>query len=219
MFDAAIWSMIGEGALQTIYMTLVSTLIAYIIGVPVGILLVLSAKDGIKPNAVLNRVLDVIVNILRSVPFLVLLVLVMPLTRLLTGTSIGTTAAIVPLTLGAAPFVARLIESSIKEVDAGVIEAAQSMGASPMQIVCKVMLPEAKPSLIVGVAIALTTILGYSTLAGFVGGGGLGDIAVRYGLHRYETAIMLVTVVLLVVIVQIMQYVGDKIAQKTDKRR
>lgn len=219
MFDATVLKMLGNGILETLYMTLTSTLIAYIIGLPVGVALVVTDKDGIHPIRWLNGVLNVVVNILRSVPFLILMVFVTPLTRAIIGTSLGPTATIVPLVIGSAPFIARLVESSIKEIDRGVIEAAQSMGARPMQIIWKVMLPEARPSILVGSAIAVTTILSYSAMAGFIGGRGLGDIAIRYGYYRYEEGIMFVTVVLLVVIVQVLQEVGMWIARKNDKRR
>jgi D-methionine transport system permease protein len=184
-----------------------------------GILLVTSEEGGIKPFKALNLVLNIVVNITRSIPFLILLIAVIPFTRLITGTSIGSTATIVPLVLAAAPFIARLVESSLKEVDQGIVEASLSMGASPMQIVTKVLIPEAKPSLLMGAAIAVTTILGYSAMAGIVGGGGLGDIAIRFGYYRYETGVMIVTVVLLVIIVQFFQEVGMRIAQKSDKRK
>lgn len=219
MWDEATLGMLVQGVIESLYMTLVSTLFAYLIGLPIGILLVISAKDGIRPRAVLFKTLDVIVNLTRSVPFLILLVAVIPFTRIVVGTTIGSTATIVPLTLSAAPFIARLVESSLKEVDIGIIEAAQSMGASHFQIVWKVLLPEAKPSLIVGCAISVTTILGYSAAAGFVGGGGLGTIAINYGLYRYQNDIMLVTTVLLVLIVQLFQGVGMKLAGVSDKRK
>ncbi|MDD4680928.1 MAG: ABC transporter permease, partial [Clostridia bacterium] len=194
MFDSAVWSMIGRGILESLYMTLVSTFFAYMLGLPLGIIMVVTDKDGIYPLRTFNWILGLIINILRSVPFLILLVVVIPITRIIVGTTLGSTATIVPLVISAAPFIARLAESSMKEVDKGVIEAAQSMGASSMQVITKVLLPEARPSLLVGSAIAVTTILGYSAMAGFVGGGGLGDIAIRYGYHRYQTDIMLVTV-------------------------
>ena len=190
MWDESTLLMLLWGIVESLYMVLVSTLCAYIIGLPLGVLLVTSAKDGIRPCAPLFKVLDVIVNLTRSIPFIILLVAIIPFTRFVVGTTLGSTATIVPLTLSAAPFIARLVESSIKEVDVGVIEAAQSMGASYMQIVWKVMLPESRPSLIVGSAIATTTILGYSAMAGFVGGGGLGTIAINYGYNRYENDIM-----------------------------
>ena len=199
-------------------MTLVSTAAAYLIGLPLGVLLNISDKDGIRPMPVLNKILGFIVNFLRSVPFLILLVFLIPFTRMIVGTTIGSTATIVPLIVAAAPFVARMVESSLKEVDPGVIEAAQSMGAKPIQIITKVLLPEAKPSLLVGAAIAVTTILGYSAMAGFVGGGGLGTIAINYGYYRYQNNMMIVTVLLLVIIVQVFQEIGMLISKKSDKR-
>ncbi len=207
-----------RGMGETLYMTLGSTFLAYVIGLPMGIILSVTDKNGIHPNAVVNTVLGVIVNILRSIPFIILLVAIIPVTRFIVGTSIGSTATIVPLVAAAGPFVARMVESSIKEVDPGVIEAAQSMGASNMNIIFKVLIPEAKPSLIVGSTIAVTTILGYSTMAGFVGGGGLGSIAINYGYYRYQTDIMMVTVVMLVIVVQLFQEIGMRITRKTDKR-
>lgn len=219
MWDEATLNMFLLGIGETLYMTLVSAVFAYIIGMPLGVLLVTSAKDGIRPCKPLFKTLDVLVNITRSIPFLILMIAIFPLTRLITGTSVGSTATIVPLTLSAAPFIARLVESSIKEVDAGVIEAAQSMGASDMQIILKVMLPEARPSIIVGSAIAVTTILSYSAMAGVAGGGGLGAVAINYGLYRWQGDIMLAAVVLLVVIVQILQSIGMKAAGLSDKRK
>ena len=219
MWDSSITALIVQGTFETLYMTLASTLLAYLIGLPMGVLLVTSDSEGIVPMRLLNQVLNIVVNITRSIPFLILLIAVIPLTRLITGTTIGSTATIVPLVIAAAPFIARLVESSIKEVDYGIIEASLSMGASPMQVVTKVMIPEAKPSLIIGAAIATTTILGYSAMAGIVGGGGLGDIAIRFGYYRYETGMMVITVVLLVLIVQLFQEVGMKIAQKQDRRK
>lgn len=219
MWDSSMTTLIIQGTFETLYMTLASTLLAYIIGLPMGVLLVTSDSEGIVPIKSLNTVLNIVVNITRSIPFLILLIAVIPLTRLITGTTIGSTATIVPLVIAAAPFIARLVESSIKEVDYGIIEASLSMGASPLQVVTKVMIPEAKPSLIIGAAIATTTILGYSAMAGIVGGGGLGDIAIRFGYYRYETGMMVVTVVLLVLVVQIFQEVGMKIAQKQDRRK
>lgn len=203
---------------ETLYMVAVSTVVSYAIGLPVGLLLVVSDKGGICPIPVLNTVLGVVVNILRSVPFLILGVMITPMTRAITGSSIGTTAMIVPLTMAAAPYVARMVESSIKEVPFGVIEAAQSMGASPWQIVWKVLVPEAKPSLMVGGAISVVTILGYSAMAGFIGGGGLGAVAVTYGYNRYQFDIMLVAVIIIVVVVQIFQEAGLWLARRLDKR-
>ena len=219
MFDQATLEMLGQGFLESLYMTLVSSALAYVIGLPLGIVLVVTDKDGIKPCVWLNRILGVIINLLRSMPFLILAIAVIPVTRFITGTSLGPTATIVPLVIGASPFIARMVESSLKEVDKGVIEAAQSMGASPFEIIYKVLLPEARPSLILGAAISVTTILGYSALTGFVGGGGLGDIAIRYGYYRYQTDIMLVTVALLVIIVQVLQEIGMKLAKLGDKRK
>lgn len=218
MFNEGMWLLVGQGLLETLYMTIVSTLMAYIIGLPVGMLLAVTDKEGIRPSPTVNRIVGGIVNVLRSVPFIILLVAVMPVTRLIAGTSIGSTATVVPLVIAAAPFVARLVESSVKEVDRGVIEASLSMGASTMEVVCKVLLPEAKPSLIVGAAIATTTILGYSAMSGFVGGGGLGNIAINYGYYRSQTDIMLVMVIILVLIVQIFQEIGNAISTKCDKR-
>ena len=218
LFTPEVMGMIGQGIVETLYMTLASTALSYVFGLPLGILLVVTDKDGIFPMRIVNGVLGVIVNILRSVPFLILLVAVIPLTRAIVGTSIGSTATIVPLVIAAAPFIARLVESSIKEVDKGVIEAAQSMGASTFQIIWKVLLPEARPSLIVGSAIAITTILSYSAMAGFVGGGGLGDLAIKYGYYRYQNDVMLITVLVLVVLVQIFQEVGMRMAKIGDKR-
>ncbi len=203
---------------ETLYMVAISTVVSYVIGLPLGLLLVVSDKNGIRPIPVLNTVLGVIVNILRSIPFLILGVMISPLTRAITGSSIGTAAMVVPLTVAAAPYVARMVESSIKEVPFGVIEAAQSMGASPWQIVWKVLVPEAKPSLMVGAAISVVTILGYSAMSGFIGGGGLGTVAVNYGYNRYNFQIMLIAVIIIVVVVQVFQEVGLWLAKRLDKR-
>lgn len=219
MWDSTMINMIWWGLLQTLYMTLASTLISYVLGIPMGVILVACDKDGVKPLSVVHKILDIIVNITRSIPFLILLIAVIPITRFITGTTIGSNATIVPLVMAAAPFIARMVESSLREVDKGLIEASLSMGASPFQVICKVLLPEAKPSLIVGAAISTTTILGYSAMAGIVGGGGLGDIAIRYGYYRYENGVMIVTVVLLVLVVQVFQEIGMKIAEKQDKRK
>lgn len=200
-------------------MTLVATLFGYVIGLPLGVILTITDVDGITPNAVIYKILDVIVNLLRSIPFLILLILVIPLTRFLVGKSYGSTATIVPLVIAAAPFIAQVVESSLKEVDKGVIEAATSMGAGTWTIITKVLLAEAKTSLLVGVTIVLGTILGYSAMAGAVGGGGLGDIAIRYGYYRYQTDIMVVTIVILVILVQILQGIGMMISKKLDHRR
>lgn len=219
MFDETMIKMFLEGTRDTLYMTLVSTFFGYVLGLPMGVLLTVTDKDGIKPNSAIYKLLDVITNLLRSIPFLILLILVMPLTKLLVGKSYGSTATIVPLVIAAAPFIGRMVESSLKEVDKGVIEAAQSMGASTCTIIFKVLLPEAKTSLLVGMTIALGTILGYSAMAGTVGGGGLGDIAIRYGYHRYETDVMVVTIIILVILVQILQGLGMMISKKLDHRK
>ena len=211
--------MLVRGTAETLYMTIVSTVLGYLLGLPMGILLAVTDKDGIRPNAVCYKILDVIANIVRSIPFLILLILLIPFTRFLIGKTYGSTATIVSLVIAAAPFIGRMVESSLKEVDAGVIEAARSMGADDFTIVTKVMLVEARTSLITGSTIAIGTILGYSAMAGSVGGGGLGDIAIRYGYHRYEMDIMIVTVILLIVLVQIFQTIGMKIAAKLDRRR
>lgn len=211
--------MILKGIQETVYMTLLSTLMGYVIGLPMGVLLTVSDKDGLKPNRVLYRILDVIANIVRSIPFLILLILLIPFTRLVVGKSYGSTATVVPLVIAAGPFIARMVESSLKEVDEGVIEAARSMGAGNFRIIMKVLLVEARTSLINGATIAVGTILGYSAMAGTIGGGGLGDIAIRYGYHRYQADIMIVTVVLLVILVQIFQMVGTTLANRLDKRR
>ena len=210
-FPMAIW--------ETMYVTVLATLFAVVLGLPLGVLLVAGEKNGVLPlpKGVMS-VLNVVINLLRSVPFLILMILVFPLTRLIVGTSVGTVASIVPLVIAAFPFVARLVESSLREVNPNIIEAAQSMGASPMQIICKVMLPESVPSLISNATIAITTILGYSAMSGIIGGGGLGQIAINYGYYRYRYLVMLIAVVLLIVIVQVFQTVGTTLAVKSDKR-
>lgn len=218
LFSSQIWYMIGEGVVDTLYMVISSTIFSYILGLPIAIALVITRKNGLRPMPMLNTVLDVIVNILRSVPFLILMILVTPLMRLIAGKGYGPTATIVALVVAAAPYVARMIESSLLEVDPGVIEAALSMGASTKTIILKVLLPEAKTSLIVGCTIVIGTILGYSAMAGALGAGGLGDIAIRYGYNRYEFDILIVTVILLIILVQIFQVIGMRISKKTDKR-
>ena len=219
MWTKEVVDMILKGIQETLYMTLLSTLMGYVIGLPMGVLLAVSDKDGLKPNRVLYRILDVIANIVRSIPFLILLILLIPFTRMIVGKSYGSTATVVPLVIAAGPFIARMVESSLKEVDEGVIEAARSMGASNLRIIVKVLLVEARTSLINGATIAVGTILGYSAMSGTIGGGGLGDIAIRYGYHRYQADIMIVTVVLLVILVQIFQMVGTTLANRLDKRR
>ena len=219
MWNEQIIMMLLEGIKDTLYMTLTSTLIGYVIGLPMGILLTVTDKDGIHPNAAVYKVLDIIANLIRSVPFLILLIVLIPFTRFLIGRSYGPTATIVPLVIAAAPYIARMVESSLKEVDAGVIEAARSMGASNFTIITKVMLVEARTSLLVGATITLGTILGYSAMSGAVGGGGLGAIAIRYGYTRWQTDIMIVTVILLIILFQIFQTVGMKLADKFDHRK
>lgn len=210
-FPLAIW--------ETLYVTILATFFAIVLGLPLGVLLVVGEKDGVLPlPAWLMQVLNVLINLLRSVPFLIMMILVFPLTRAIVGTVVGTVASIVPLVIAAFPFVARLVEGSLREIDPNIIEAAQSMGASPLQIVVKVMLPESVPSLISNAAIALTTILGYSAMSGVLGGGGLGKIAINYGYHRYKYLVMLLAVVLLVLMVQIFQTIGTKWSLRSDKR-
>ena len=210
--------LLGKGIIETLYMVLVSSALSYVIGIPLGVLVFVTDRNGICQNRVVNFVVGGIINLVRSIPFLILLVAILPFTRLVVGTTIGSTATIVPLVVAAAPYVARMVESSLKEVDGGVIEAAQAMGSSEFQIIYKVILPEAKPSLVVGATISLATILGYSAMAGFVGGGGLGAIATNYGYYRYDSQTMLITVVLLVVIVQIFQESGLRLVNRIDKR-
>lgn len=199
---------------ETLYMVIASTLMSYVIGLPLGVLLVVSSPGHVLPNPWVDRVLGTIINILRSAPFIILMVALIPFTRLLVGTTIGTTAAIVPLVISAAPFVARMVESSLKEVPYGVIEAALSMGASPWQIIRKVLIPEAKGSLILGIAITTISVIGYTAMAGAVGGGGLGDLAIQYGYNRFRTDIMIATVIILVLIVQGIQSLGTYLARK-----
>ena len=204
---------------ETMYMTVVSTLFAYVIGLPLGVLMVAGEEGGVMPlPRPVMTVLNFIINILRSVPFLILMVLVIPLSRLIIGTSIGTVATIIPLIVAAFPFVARLVEASIREVDKGVVEAAQSMGCSPFQIISKVMIPESRPSLISGFTTAFITILSYGAMAGAIGGGGLGKIAINYGYYKYNYAVMLIAVVFIVVLVQIFQSLGTSLATRTDHR-
>lgn len=200
---------------ETGYMVVASTVLASLIGIPLGIILTVTRNGHILPNAVINSVLGVIVNATRSTPFIILMVAIIPLTRMLVGSSIGTTAAIVPLTISAAPFIARVIESSLLEIDHGVIEAAQSMGASPMQIIYKVLLPESLHSIVLGITLAVIALIGYSAMAGVLGGGGLGDLAIRYGYQRFQPDVMIVTVVILILMVQLIQFIGDTLSKKT----
>lgn len=218
MLNQALIDLLWEGTLDTIYMTLVSTFFSYVFGMIMAVILVITRADGIRPHPVIFRVLDVIVNLTRSFPFLILMIAIIPFTRWLVGTTIGNNATVVPLVVAAAPFVARLIEQSLLEVDRGVFEAAQSMGASTWQLIWKVFIPEATPSLINGSAIAATTILGYSAMSGAVGGGGLGKLAIMYGYNRYQNDIMFATVVLLIIIVQLLQSFGDWATRRSDRR-
>ncbi len=216
--NSELWKIIGESFLQTVYMTVFSTIGAYIIGLPVGILLTVTDKNGLSPNKILHGALALTVNVSRSIPFIIMLLLVTPLTRAITGTTIGATAALVPLILSAAPYAARLVEGSLKEVNAGAIEAAEALGASKMQTVFKVIIPEAKTALITGLAIAATTIMGYTAMAGCVAAGGLGETAYQYGTVRQQKAMLYISVVLLVALVQICQEGGLFLAKKSDKR-
>ena len=210
-FPLALW--------ETVYVTVLATALAIIIGLPLGVLLATGDKNGILPlPKPVMSVLNVIINLLRSIPFLILMIMVIPLTRAIVGTTVGTVASIVPLVIAAFPFVARLAESSFREVNPDIIEAAQSMGASPFQIIVKVLIPESIPSLISNATIGITTILGYSAMSGIIGGGGLGKIAINYGYYRYKTLIMIMAVILLIIIVQVFQSVGDHLAKKSDKR-
>lgn len=211
--------LLWKGIVDTIYMTVVSTVMACILGLPIGILAVVSSPKGIHPMPVLNKILGAIINIGRSIPFIILLIAIMPLTRMLVGTALGPNAVIVPLVISATPFFARLVENSLNELDAGVVEAARAMGAGDLQIIWDVMLPETKPSLILSMSLGAITIVGYTAMAGTVGGGGLGDIAIRYGYYRNEWDIAVVTIVLLVAIVQIIQSIGQLVSDKMDKRK
>ena len=217
--DSSMLNVILNGIVETFEMVIVSTVLGYVLGLPLGIILTVTDKNGLKPNAVVYKILDAVTNILRSVPFLILLVVIIPFTKLLVGKSYGTSGAIVPLTISAFPFIARMVESSLKEVDPGVIEAAQSMGATTWQIVKNVLLVEARTSLINGATITTGLLLGYSAMSGTVGGGGLGDIAVRYGYYRWQTDIMVVTVVLLIIIFQIIQNLGTRLSVRLDHRK
>lgn len=218
MLSSQMIGLLGVSIWETIYMVIISTVLAYAIGLPIGVVLNITSKDGICPNRAVNSVLGVIVNVFRSIPFLILLIWMLPVTQAIVGTMVGPTSVIVPLVVSAAPFVGRMVESSLNEIDKGVVEAAQSMGSSSWQIIYKVLIPESKPSLIIGAAISVTTILGYSAMAGIVGGGGLGSVAMNYGLYRYDDQIMFITIVIIVVIVQIFQEIGMMTAKKLDKR-
>lgn len=222
IFTAGFWSQYGsllwDGTIDTLVMVVISTVFAYVLGLPLGVALILTQAHGICPNRAINRILGWIINIGRSLPFIILMIAIMDFTKLLVGTKIGVKGAIVPLVVSAAPFIARMVETSLSEVDAGVVEAAQSMGASTFQIVWKVYLPEAKPSLILGGAISIVTILAYTAIAGAVGAGGLGDLAIRYGYQRKVPSMMLVTVIFLIVLVQVIQFVFSWVSNRIDKR-
>ena len=211
-------ALFAQGTVDTLVMTLASTLFAYVIGVPLGVLLVITAKDGLWPQRALNTVLGWIVNVGRSIPFIILLVAIIPFTRVVVGTSLGVPGAIVPLTVAAIPFVGRMVEQSLAEVDGGLIEAAQSFGANTWQIVCKVMLRESLPSLVRGASITVITLFGYTAMAGAVGAGGIGDIAIRYGYQRYLGDVMIASILLCIVLVQVFQSIGDLVARLVDKR-
>ena len=212
-------SLLLDSFWETCYMVGASTFLSTLIGLPLGVILCVTRKNHILPNPALNSILGVIVNATRSTPFIILMVAIIPLTRLIVGTSIGTTAAIVPLTISAAPFIARIIESSLLEIPPGVIEAAQAMGASPMQIINKVLIPEAKHSIVLGVTLAIISLIGYSAMAGTLGGGGLGDLAIRYGYQRFQPDVMIATVIVLIVMVQAMQSLGDHVSKKLNKNK
>ena len=207
-----------QGFLETVQMTVISTVVAVLLGVPLGVILVITSRGHIMQNEAVNKVLGAIVNATRSIPFIILMVAIIPFTRLVAGTSIGTTAACVPLTLAAIPFLARLVETAIKEVNGGVIEAAQSMGATPLQIIWKVLLPEALPTLIDNITVLIVNLISYSAMAGAIGGGGLGDIAIRYGYQRFQGDVMLATIIILIVLVQVIQSAGDYLSRKVNKK-
>lgn len=211
-------NMLAVQSLNTVYMTLVSTFFSYVFGLPLGIALVVTGKNGIRHKPILNFVLGTVINIFRAVPFLILLIAISPFTQLITGTTIGIAATIVPLVVSATPFIARLVEGSVLEIDQGVIEAAQSMGASDWQIVSKVMLTEAKPAILVGSVVAVVTILGYSAMAGIVGGAGLGAVAINYGLYKFNAEVQWITIAVIVILVQILQELGMWISRRTDNR-
>lgn len=209
-----LWFELLKATGETIYMVFISGLIASIIGIPLGIILSITSKQSLWENLILNRILAAIVNTTRSIPFIILLIAIIPLTRWITGTSIGTTAAIVPLTIGAIPFVARLIEGAVNEVPIGLIEAGQAMGGSTLQIILRILIPEALPSITNGIIVTLISLIAYSAMAGTVGGGGLGDLAIRYGYQRFELQVMIATIIVLILLVQITQYIGDNIVRR-----
>ena len=217
-FFAEYGNLLFTNTLITIFMTAAATLFAYLFGVPIGVLLVITQPHGIRPHKTLNMVMGWIVNVGRSIPFIILLVALFPFTRLVMGTAIGPKAAVLPLVIAATPFVARMVESSLQEIDAGVIEVAQSAGSTTWQIVKKVILPESLPSIILGSSITFITLIGYAAMAGAIGAGGLGDVAIRYGYYRYQTDVMVATIIILIILVQIIQMMGNGISRKLDKR-
>lgn len=206
------------GTLETLQMTVISTVVAMILGIPLGVILVVTSKSHILENLAVNKALGVVINATRSVPFIILMVAIIPFTRMIAGTSIGTTAACVPLTIAAIPFLARLVETSIKDINFGVVEAAQAMGASPLQIIRKVLLPEALPTIIDNITVLIVNLIGYSAMAGAIGGGGLGDIAIRYGYQRFQGDVMLATIIILIVLVQLIQMAGDGLSKRMNKK-
>ena len=218
MFSSMATQMLWQGTRETLYMVAVSVFISHLVGLPLGVFLTTTDKGHILQNVPVNKVLGAIVNVGRSIPFIILMVAIIPFTRFVAGTSIGTTAAIVPLTVAAIPFVARLVESALKEVDSGVIEAAQAMGSTPFEIIRKVLLPEAMPSLVLGFTLTAVSLVGFSAMAGAIGGGGLGDLAIRFGYQRFRGDIMLQTVIVLVILVQGIQTIGDWVSRRVNKR-
>lgn len=213
-----ITNLLIKALVQTVYMVSISMLIASLIGIPLGILLVVTEKNNILSCPIVNRPLSFIINIIRSIPFIILMVAIIPFTRILAGTSIGTTAAIIPLTLAAIPYIARMVETSIREIPFGLIEAAQSMGATPLQIIYKVLLPESLPSILDSMTVVMVSLVGASAMAGTIGGGGLGDLAIRYGYQRFQADIMIITIIILVLMVQSIQFLGSFLSRKADKR-
>lgn len=213
-----LWRLLGDSLLETFLMVGVSGAIAAVLGIPLGVLLVITDRDGLIPNVPANRVAGAIVNAVRSTPFIILMVAIIPFTRLVAGTSIGTLAAIVPLTVAATPFVGRIVENALREVDRGLVDAAHAMGATPRQIVTKVMIPEALPSIVGGLTITVVSLIGYSAMAGAIGGGGLGDLGIRYGYQRFLPEVMLAVVLVLIVLVQGVQWLGDRTARRVNHR-
>ena len=215
----ALINLLAAPTIETVYMVMFSTLFATLLGFPIGIALVVTEKGGLVENEAIYRILDGIVNVCRSFPFIILMIVLFPFSRLIVGTTIGTTASIVPLSIGAAPFVGRVVESALKEVEKGLIEAAVSMGTNPKDIILKVMIPEALPSLVLGETLTVINIIGYSAMAGAIGGGGLGDLAIRYGFHRFQTDVLIAAVIVIIVLVQVIQVIGNKTALYVARNR